>query len=63
MANRKLGRTTDIRMSMLRTLTTDLFIYGKIYTTENENWDPGQQKTPIDNNSKAKIHTNSIIQS
>lgn len=35
----------------------------KIYTTENENWDPGQQKTPIDNNSKAKIHTNSIIQS
>ena len=35
MANRKLGRTTDIRMSMLRTLTTDLFIYGKIYTTEN----------------------------
>ena len=35
MANRKLGRTTDIRMSMLRTLTTDLFIYGKIITTEN----------------------------
>ena len=36
----------------------------KIYTTQNENWDPGQQqKTPIDNNSKAKIHTNSIIQS
>ena len=35
MANRKLGRTTDIRISMLRTLTTDLFIYGKIYTTEN----------------------------
>jgi len=35
LANRKLGRTTDIRMSMLRTLTTDLFIYGKIITTEN----------------------------
>ena len=34
MANRKLGRTTDIRMSMLRTLTTDLIIYGKIKTTE-----------------------------
>ncbi len=34
MANRKLGRTTDIRMSMLRTLTTDLFLYGKITTTE-----------------------------
>ena len=34
MANRKLGRTTDIRMSMLRTLTTDLIMYGKIITTE-----------------------------
>ena len=34
MANRKLGRTTDIRMSMLRTLTTDLILYGKITTTE-----------------------------
>ena len=34
MANRKLGRTTDIRMSMLRTLATDLIIYGKIKTTE-----------------------------
>ena len=31
---RKLGRTTDIRMSMLRTLTTDLIMYGKITTTE-----------------------------
>ena len=35
MANRKLGRTTDIRMSMLKTLTTDLIMYGKITTTEN----------------------------
>ena len=34
MANRKLGRTTDIRKSMLRNLTTDLFVYGKITTTE-----------------------------
>ena len=34
MANRKLGRTTDIRMAMLRTLTTDLIMYGKIITTE-----------------------------
>ena len=34
MANRKLGRTTDIRMSMLRTLKTDLMMYGKITTTE-----------------------------
>ena len=34
MANRKLGRTTDIRMSMLRTLATDLIMYGKITTTE-----------------------------
>lgn len=32
--NRKLGRTTDIRNSMLRTLTTDLILYGKIETTE-----------------------------
>ena len=28
--NRKLGRTTDIRMSMLRNLTTDLLVYGKV---------------------------------
>lgn len=34
MANRKLGRTTDIRMSMLKTLTTDLIMYGQITTTE-----------------------------
>ena len=34
MANRKLGRTTDIRKAMLKTLTTDLFVYGKITTTE-----------------------------
>ena len=32
--NRKLGRTTDIRMAMLRTLTTDLILHGKIETTE-----------------------------
>ena len=31
--NRKLGRTTDIRMAMLRTLTTDLLMHGKIETT------------------------------
>ena len=35
MTNRKLGRTTDIRMSMLRALTTDLIMYGKITTTES----------------------------
>lgn len=32
--NRKLGRTTDIRKSMLRTLTTDLLLHGKVETTE-----------------------------
>ena len=32
--NRKLGRTTDIRTAMLRTLTTDLLLHGKIETTE-----------------------------
>ena len=32
--NRKLGRTTDIRMAMLKTLTTDLILHGKIETTE-----------------------------
>ena len=32
--NRKLGRTTDIRMSMLKTLTTDLILKGKVETTE-----------------------------
>lgn len=31
--NRKLGRTTDIRMSILRTLTTDLLLHGKVETT------------------------------
>lgn len=31
--NRKLGRTTDIRKSMLKTLTTDLILHGKIETT------------------------------
>ncbi len=34
MANRKLGKTTDIRMSMLRNLTTDLIWHEKIETTE-----------------------------
>ncbi len=34
MANRKLGKTTDIRNSMLKNLTTDLLVYGKITTTE-----------------------------
>jgi large subunit ribosomal protein L17 len=32
--NRKLGRTTDIRNAMLRTLTTDLILHGRIETTE-----------------------------
>ena len=31
--NRKLGRTTDIRMSMLKNLTTDLLVHGKVETT------------------------------
>lgn len=32
---RKLGRPTDHRMAMLRALTTDLFLHGKITTTED----------------------------
>ena len=32
--NRKLGKTTDIRMAMLRTGVTDLILHGKIETTE-----------------------------
>ena len=32
--NRKLGRTTDIRLAMLKTLTTDLIWHEKIETTE-----------------------------
>ena len=32
--NRKLGRTTSQRLAMLRTQTTDLFLNGKITTTE-----------------------------
>src|SRR5690625_1869998 len=31
---RKLGRTTDTRMALLRNLTADVIIYGKIETTE-----------------------------
>ena len=31
--NRKLGKTTDIRMAMLKTLTSDLIMYGKVETT------------------------------
>lgn len=31
--NRKLGRTTDIRMAMLKNLTTDLLVHGQIETT------------------------------
>ncbi len=34
MANRKLGKTTDIRLSMLKGLTTDLILHEKIETTE-----------------------------
>ena len=33
--NRKLGRTTDIRNAMLKTLTTDLILKGKVETTES----------------------------
>ncbi len=32
--NRKLGKTTDIRMAMLKTQATDLILNGKIETTE-----------------------------
>ena len=32
--NRKLGKTTDIRLAMLKTLTTDLMLHGQIETTE-----------------------------
>ncbi len=31
--NRKLGRTTDIRKAILKNLTTDLLVYGKVETT------------------------------
>lgn len=32
--NRKLGRTTDIRLAMLKSLTTDVILHGKVETTE-----------------------------
>lgn len=32
--NRKLGRTTDVRMSMLRSLATEVIMSGKLETTE-----------------------------
>ena len=32
--NRKLGRTTDQRLAMLKCLTTDVILHGKIETTE-----------------------------
>lgn len=31
--NRKLGRRTDLRMAMLKTLTTDVILHGKVETT------------------------------
>lgn len=34
MARRKLGRTSDHRMAMLRTLATDLILFERIETTE-----------------------------
>lgn len=33
--DRKLGRPTDIRLAMLKTLTTDLILHEKIETTES----------------------------
>ncbi len=33
--NRKLGKPTDQRLAMLRCLTTDLILHGKIQTTQN----------------------------
>ncbi len=33
-ANRKLGRPTDQRLAILRNLTTDCILYGKVETTE-----------------------------
>ena len=33
-SNRKLGRTTDIRLAMLKNQATDLILHGKIETTE-----------------------------
>ncbi len=33
--NRKLGKTTEQRKAMLKTQTTDLFLHGKIETTES----------------------------
>ena len=32
--NRKLGRIADVRVAMLKSLTTELFLHGKITTTE-----------------------------
>ncbi len=32
--NRKLGKTTDIRLAMLKTQLTDLILHEKIETTE-----------------------------
>ena len=34
--NRKLGRTSDIRKSMLRSLATEVIVYGKVETTVTE---------------------------
>ena len=34
--NRKLGRTSDIRKSMLRSLATEVIVYGKVETTVQE---------------------------
>ena len=34
--NRKLGRTSDIRKSMLRSLATEVIVYGKVETRAKE---------------------------
>ncbi len=33
---RKLGRSTDVRMALLRNLTTDVIVHGRVETTESK---------------------------
>ena len=40
---RKLGRTTDHRLAMLKSLTTSLLLNGKIETTEAKAKDVGRK--------------------
>ena len=55
--NRKLGKTTDIRLSMLKTQVTDLLWHGKIETTETRAKET-KEEIKLQNLQRAKMAMN-----